>query len=93
MPNDAKLGLLVGVAGVLIAAVMFSPKAMTGQSVTASVPRDSAKAPAKPAELPPAQAAMPAERPTTPSKPAAYAAKPKPELEGTAVVRKGKRGE
>lgn len=59
MPNDAKLGFLVGVAGVIVAAVMFSqqPQASPPPAVeTAAVPSHSVAPP-------PAPAATPVEKP------------------------------
>jgi hypothetical protein len=58
MPNDAKLGFLVGVAGVIVAAVMFSqqPEPSSPPVVeTAAVPSRTA--------TPPAPAATPVEKP------------------------------
>ncbi len=85
MPNDAKLGFLVGVAGVLVAAVMYAPKVPAG-GPTAFVPTE-ASAKGTPT-TPPARplAAVPAPPPA--ARPAYAAAKTRPEVEATPTARK-----
>jgi hypothetical protein len=96
MPNDAKLGLLVGVVGVLAAAVLFSSDRPSGAAAAApasnTVAVRSAVSPAS--TLPSTQVAIAADRGQTPSMPTAFAgARTKPEIEATPTARKNKRGE
>ena len=72
MPNDAKLGLLVGSVGVLLAAVMIGPKSVTPPPVAASPPAKEAVAKEAPAAVP-ARTEGPTSK--TPSMPNSYAGK------------------
>jgi hypothetical protein len=84
MPNDAKLGLLVGVLGVVLAAAVSADRTPppTGHAA-AGEPATTAPADPKPA----APAALPADLGTTP------AARGRPEPEGTPAGRKPRRDE
>ncbi|MBA4189543.1 MAG: hypothetical protein C0467_16275 [Planctomycetaceae bacterium] len=82
MPNDAKLGLLVGVVGVIVVAVMSanrSPQTEVAANVPSTLQKNSSAATAKPAvnlvvdanlkripELHPVPAVLPVELPSTP---------------------------
>lgn len=86
MPNDAKLGLLVGTAAVLVAAVLIGPKPSPDGAVANAPP--AATVPA----APPAKAAVPA-KPIQAAKAPAPREKPeavtrgKPEVTATPVGR------
>jgi hypothetical protein len=78
MPNDTKLGLLMGVAGVVVAAVLFfqdKPPAVTAQPSAATV--------AKPSQIF-------GKKPDAPSDPATLPAQSRSETDGQPVARTGK---
>ena len=79
MPNDSKLGLLVGVAGVIVAAVLFyqdRPAAATAQP--------NAPVAAKPSHI----FGKKPDSPQTGNEPATLPSRGKPETEGQPVSRR-----
>jgi hypothetical protein len=83
MPNDAKLGLLAGVAGVVLAAVLYFPNPAPGPSPSPAGPPAAAALPTAPAAV--ARAAppvTPAEKP-----PAAAVAGTRAEVEAVPTSR------
>jgi hypothetical protein len=82
MPNDAKLGLLAGVIGVIVAALLSSPATPAPPANDTSAPLPSAKSIARSEPAPPSTpAVLPAELGSTP------VAKTKQEFDATATSR------
>lgn len=83
MPNDAKLGLLAGVAGVVLAATLYYPASAPGPAPTG--PPAAAALPAVPAPV--ARATPPPAAPATEPPPAAVVSGTRAELEARPTSR------